>query len=323
MISTARFSLPAVCVFFALVALSDATPVQAQQRYRQWGNPAAAQAGPGTAREFVDRLNRLIIEAAKSRAADPRFLNDLRDLARSFDRPWRRRVFYDDFRDGNFTTDPAWTVSAGRYWVEKGWGLRSSIEPGPAAAPSGDTGNKRLRGKDAAIAILGAVLGQAAGNRGGANAPAPAALTSVAGIQTRVRITNAFAIKFELSSWLGKGNGRGQKQTGKFEIGPYRGIAAGAGYRLTYRPGGVFELLRVSPRGTGIIDAVSATALEDRKPHAIEWTRRADGVMSVTVDGKQILSATDRGLRRGFNGIQIINRGGDYIVKRVAVYGVN
>ncbi len=318
MISTARLSLPVWAVFFVLVMLFGATPAPAQQRYRQWGNPdGAAAAGKSRTQDFVDRLKRMIIDAEKSRAADPRFLRDLRDLARGFDRPWRRRVFSDDFLDGDFTANPAWTVSAGRYWVEKGWGLRSAIEPGQAAAPSGDRGNKRLRGKDAAIAILGAVLNRAAGNRGGQNTPAPSAAPAVATIQAPARITNAFAIEFELSSW------RGQGQTGKFEIGPYQGSAAGTGYRLAYRPGGDFELLRVSPRGTSIIDAAAAKPLEDKKPHAIEWTRRADGAMTVTLDGKQIISATDRGIRQGFDGIQITNRGGDYIVKRITVYGVN
>ena len=213
-------------------------------------------------------------------------------------------------------------MTAGRYWVEKGWGLRSLIEPGQAVAQSAA---KRPRGRDAAIAILGAVLNRAAGNdRGGETATAPSAAPAVATIQTAARITNAFAIEFELSSWRDKGNGRGQgqRQAGKFEIGPYQGNGA-AGYRLAYRPGGDFELLRVSPRGTSIIDAAAAAALEDKKPHTIEWTRRADGVMTVTVDGKQIISATDRGIRQGFAGLRISNRGGDYIVKRIAVYGTN
>ena len=99
--------------------------------------------------------------------------------------------------------------------------------------------------------------------------------------------------------------------------------AGGAGYRLAYSPGGTFELLRVSARGTSIIDAASAAALEDRKPHTIKWSRLADGVMTVKVDGKQILFATDRGIRQGFGGIQITNRGGDYIVKRITIYGAN
>ncbi len=323
-IPTARFSLPALFIFLALAMLLVAAPASAQQRYRQWGNPDGGRAAQtGKTRELVDRLNKLIIEAEKSRAADPRFLRDLRDLARGFDRPWRRRVFSDDFLDGNFTANPVWTVTAGRYWVEKGWGLRSAIEPGQAAAARSSA--KRPRGRDAAIALLGAVLGQAAGNRGGENAPAAPAAPAFATIQAAAPITNAFAIEFELSSWRDKGNGRdqGQGQAGKFEIGPYQGSGAGGGYRLAYRPGGTFELLRVSPRGTSIIDAAAATALEDKKPHAIEWTRRADGVMTVTVDGKQILSATDRGVSQGFGGIQITNRGGDYIVKRIAVYGVN
>lgn len=312
-IPTARFYLPVFFVFPVLAILLGATPALAQQTYRQWGNPDGGRTGPGQTQEFIDRLNRLVDEAEKSRAADPRFLRDLRSLARGFDRPWRRRVFSDDFLDGNFTANPAWTVTAGRYWVEKGWGLRSAIEPGQAAAQSTA---RRPRGRDAAIAILGAVLNQATGNRGGQNAPVAQAIAT---IRAAVPITNAFAIEFDLSSWRDKGNG----QAGKFEIGPYQGSGGGTGYRLAYRPGGDFELLRVSPRGTSIIDAATARPLEDKKPHAVEWTRRADGLMTVTVDGKQIISTTDRGIRQNFGGLRITNRGGDYIVKRITVYGVN
>lgn len=303
--------------------LLAATPAPAQQRYRQWGNPDGARAGSGQTRKFVDRLNRLIISAEKSRAADPQFLRDLRDLARSFDRPRRRQVFSDDFLDGDFTANPAWTVTAGRYWVEKGWGLRSSLPPGQAVARPAAKKSRRSRGRDAAIALLGAVLNQATGNGGGQNVPAAPAIPAVATIQAQVQITNAFAIEFELSSWRDKGRNREQKQTGRFEIGPYRGSGAEVGYRLAYRPGGTFELLRVSARGTSIVDAATAAALEDKKPHNIEWTRLTDGMMTVKVDGKQILAATDRGIRRGFSGIQITNRGGDYIVKRIAVYDAN
>jgi len=35
-----------------------------------------------------------------------------------------------------------------------------------------------------------------------------------------------------------------------------------------------------------------------------------------------MLAVTDRGIRDPFDGFMIVNRGGDYIVKRATIYGV-
>ncbi len=61
--------------------------------------------------------------------------------------------------------------------------------------------------------------------------------------------------------------------------------------------------------------------LEDKKTHRLEWTRGTDGAMTVSIDAKQVLTATDLGFRQDFDGLRMVNRGGDYIFKRFAVYG--
>ena len=79
---------------------------------------------------MIERLDGLIDEAERSRAADLGFLRDLRGLAGEYRRMPRTLLLSDDFADGDYTRDPRWTVTAGRYWVEQGWGLRSAIKPG-------------------------------------------------------------------------------------------------------------------------------------------------------------------------------------------------
>lgn len=61
--------------------------------------------------------------------------------------------------------------------------------------------------------------------------------------------------------------------------------------------------------------------LEDKKTHLLEWTRRNDGAMRVAIDGREILTATDMGFQADFDGLRMVNRGGDYIFKRFTVYG--
>ena len=148
--------------FWAVLAVSILIPVfasEAGQHYRSWTGPdAPSQAGAQRQQDFVDKLKGLIDEAEKARAADPQFLGNLRGLAREYDRPRRRVVLSDRFEDGDFTDNPAWTVTQGRYWVERGWGLRSAVKAG-AAAQSAPQPEPR-KGRDAA-AIFGRILQQA------------------------------------------------------------------------------------------------------------------------------------------------------------------
>ena len=306
--------------FWAVLAVSILIPVfasEAGQHYRSWTGPdAPSQAGTQRQQDFVDKLKGLIDEAEKARAADPQFLGDLRGLAREYDRPRRRVVLSDRFEDGDFTDNPAWTVTQGRYWVERGWGLRSAVKAG-AAAQSAPQPEPR-KGRDAAAAIFGRILQQAIdpeGKLGGGQTAGGAPATA---IQIALALTNAFAVEIDLSSWSAEG---------RLEIGPYQGAPKGAeraqGYVLAYTPGGELELLRVSPRGSSIIDRrTGLVALEDKKTHRLLWTRNADGLMTVSIDGREVLKASDKAFRGPFDGLRIVNQGGDYIFKRIAVFTI-
>ena len=305
--------------FWAVLAVSILIPVfasEAGQHYRSWTGPdAPSQAGTQRQQDFVDKLKGLIDEAEKARAADPQFLGDLRGLVREYDRPRRRVVLSDRFEDGDFTDNPAWTVTQGRYWVERGWGLRSAVKA-VAAAQSAPQPEPR-KGRDAA-AIFGRILQQAIdleGKLGGGQTAGGAPATA---IQIALALTNAFAVEIDLSSWSAEG---------RLEIGPYQGAPKGAeraqGYVLAYTPGGELELLRVSPRGSSIIDRrTGLVALEDKKTQRLLWMRNADGLMTVSIDGREVLKASDQTFRGPFDGLRIVNQGGDYIFKRIAVFTI-
>jgi hypothetical protein len=296
-----------ILVFAALLLFS--LPVAGQQKYSTWANPDAAS---GTTKELVDKLNSLIEEAEKSRAADPVFLRDLRALTQSYDVPSSISVLRDDFSDGDFAANPVWTVSAGRFWIEKDWGLRSAITPGAEAAPAQQT--KKASGKDLALALFGAVLQQAAKSKSEPAESEPAS-PQVASIHSAVAIANAFSIEFVFSSWQPKG---------RFDLGPYQGTDTNSGYRLSYTPGGELKLLKVTSRGSSVIkQATFAVPLEDEKPHTILWSRDKYAKMTITIDGKTVLSTTDRSFSDPFQGIAISNHGGDYIIKQIAISGAS
>ncbi len=306
-------------------ALLLAVPASAQQ-YQPWKNPdsGGSTAGGDRLQGLIERLGGLIDEAERSRAADPGFLSDLRRLSDEYRRGPRILLLSDDFGDGDYTRNPRWTVTAGRYWVEQGWGLRSAIKPGQTLS---QTQQKRLKGKDVAAAIFGQILQQAIDPEGRSTTGTTGSgiAVSATAIQTGVRLANAFALEMDFSSWQTQGQ---TLATGaaRLEVGPYQGTPGGAGrapgYVLAYRPGGGIELFRVTSRGSAVIDSAPGPLnLEDKKTHRLEWTRSADGRMSVAIDGREILAATDLSFRGDFDGLRMVNRGGDYIIKRIAVYG--
>ncbi len=301
-----------------VIGLLFAAPATAQT-YQPWANPDGSSSGDRT-QGMVERLGALIGEAERSRAADPGFLRDLKRLADEYRAaPSQTLLLSDDFADGDFTRNPRWTVTAGRYWVEQGWGLRSAITPGQT-----QTGQKRPSRKEKVANIFGQILQQAIdpeGSMSGGGA-LTGTTTNATAIQTGARISNAFSLEMDFSSWPIQGPIQGSG--GGLEIGPYQGNPGGAGrgtgYVLAYTPGGGLELLRTSSRGSNVIDSARLN-LEDKKTHRLVWTRRADGLMRVSIDGREVLSATDTGFKSDFDGLRMVNRGGDYIIKRIAVYG--
>jgi len=265
-----------------------------QPRYGAW---AGAQTS-AEVKALIDQLNALIDEADKAQAADPQFIEDLRAALDNFQNPWQVRLLQDDFRDGNYTANPAWTVSAGQFKVDlrgsSSIGLRSQVAlPGTQAS-----------GKDVAAALLGALLQQ------------PAATAKYASIFTPVKITNAFAMRFELYS---------KEKGGRLDLGPYQGSAGNVAYRIAYFPGAQpsLQLLRIGSQGTTVIASHNAALnLEDGALHVIEWTRDRAGAMTVALDGKTLITASDRGIRDPFDGFLMINSGGSYWLRSITIDGV-
>lgn len=223
-----------------------------------------------------------------------------------------RIALEDDFSDGDFQRNPAWTVQSGRFEVEEG-GLRTVVELPRVAEPtvreSGSSSEQIGR------AVLQLILEQAAGlgtvvpSEPDTTAPEPAR------IFVRAPVGNAFELDLELASY---------QRPGSIELGLYQGDQPGAGYRLVYnagaRPG--LSLVRLT-RGGGEVIATSEGPLdlENGRTHTLNWTRNPDGVMQVRVDGRRVLQAHDRALRQGFQGFLLVNHGGDYNLRRIRLEG--
>jgi len=279
------------------------------------GSPAAAQGQrPETAQKLVDELRVIVARGEERRLASPRFLEELKALAGKYDWPWRRVVFRDRFRDGDYTYDPIWSVAQGRFWVDSKLGLRSRVAPTTAQQPL----PSRQRQSDSSSDLFGAVLREIMrpGNGGDRQESQQPVRSTPAEIFTRQAIGNAFAVRLRLRTV--------SDLPARIEFGPYQGDRRKEGYRLVYDNrdgrGPVFELVRMQPWGSSVIFALDgAPRLDDGRTHRILWTRDRAGNMKIRLDGKPLLSAADRGLSGDFQGLTIVNGGGDYGIAAVSV----
>ena len=282
--------IAAVIAALAITAASATALNAADTRYSEWtGSQTVANVD-----QLVDRLSKLIDNAERQRAADPRFLRDLRDALDDYAEGQIPYFIVDDFRDGNYTKNPTWSVTSGKFVMERTGGIRSAVRV--ATSQSGN--------KDAASAILDTLLG---GGNTGRNTRAE--------IVTPAKMTNTFSSTVMLESLAAPG---------RLDMFFYQGNDRSAGYRLIYYPDSTpsFELVRFNKRGGSVIESYDqATVLEDGNTHAIEWTRTAGGRMVVALDGEEIINTTDQGVKSGFDGLGFANFGGDYVIRTVEVRG--
>jgi hypothetical protein len=285
--------------FVTVFGLGLGSALAQDTKYQQW---QGADTGSGDVDTLVQDLEKLIDQAEKDRAADPQFLEDLRGVLAGYQNPWSERLLYDDFRDGNYTGNPKWTVSSGAFKVDtKGnnIGLRSTIV---APGTTQSTGN-------VATDILGSLLSSQNTQQSTSSDP-------YAAIYTSVKVSNAFATRLEFVS--------GEKR-GRLDFGPYQGPSGGVAYRVAYLPGqskDSLRLIRITSKGAVAIGTYKgALNLEDQRRHVIEWTRDRNGAMSVLVDGQELISATDRTITKPFDGFMVINSGGTYYVRSVTLDG--
>ena len=312
---------------FLSLALLVSSPALAQDsnRYEQWN------AQGGSTKDMVKALRELVGEAERARAADPRFLDDLKALADAFDKavpPPSVDIIRDDFRDGDYTRGTVWTVTDGRWWVENAVGLRSlvaALAAGPVANEPAPSEPARPRaGDDLAEAILGNILDQVTRPRDSEpenSDPPPSSQnqrnggdTSPADIQVEAAIPNAFTVRMEMTS---------RARHGALQIGPYQVSSRdGWGYWLTYKPGDpkALTLSRFSRGRPTVVATYNGTLdLEDGRLHVIDWTRSASGAMTVSLDGTKLIQVSDARLRDPFDGFAISNQGGDYAVRAITV----
>jgi len=129
-------------------------------------------------------------------------------------------------------------------------------------------------------------------------------------------INNAFAIDLSLVS---------RRNSGRLEFGPYQDNP-GNGYRLIYYPAHAtgFELRRLAPGGNTVIARSQRRFdLETGGAHKLLWTRDAQGRMTIRLNDNVLLEVQDQNFQEPFDGFVLVNQGGDYNLRRIAIKGGN
>lgn len=281
------------------------TAAQAQSRYSP-----IERGGSGQVQELIDELRRITDEADRARAADPVFLRDLRALASRFDNPWRQRLVEDDFRDGEFRTNPAWTVSSGEFFVSES-GLESRATAAASQATSGS--NKAPSTEDVVVGVIANLLTRRLSNDDDNNRQATPPPATDAQIFLPSTISNPFSVTAEIY----------QRSPGtSLELLVYQGAARNVGYSVLLEPGKNALLIRRGGRGSAVVqESTAPVTFTPNTIHVLKWTRNADGFMTLRFDGNPVFETVDRSFRDPFDGFSLINRGGEYGLASIRIDG--
>lgn len=291
----------------ALLALNLAIPAAVSDsatttpQYSPWSGAKDQQL-----KALIADLKAKIAAAEQSQAASPDFLSDLKALSAKFDALQAAgtstpastgpasgtQLFADDFADGNYTTNPAWKVSAGTWNVD------------PNGSNHGLTSKIKTTQKVNLQNVLGAILSQQSNTQ---------SQNPFASIYTPVKLPNAFTLKVTLTS---------RDRQGSLNLGVYQGASGSTLYRMVYQPGGSPGIAIQKVTSSGATTLGSSTGgydLEDGQPHDLVLARDASGNMTVTVDGKQAATAKDTSLTGDMTGLLFVNSGGTYYIRGVTV----
>jgi hypothetical protein len=143
-------------------------------------------------------------------------------------------------------------------------------------------------------------------------------------MSTAARAGNAFVLTLRMTLRAMPG------VEGRAELGPYQGDPQGPGYRLVHvndAGAGVpsFLLERRDAGGAGVLlDAYNGPLeVADGREREIRWLRDSKGLMTVSIDGEEILAARDGALAGGFDGVVLVNTGGDVEVGALEIEDAN
>ncbi len=301
--------------------------------------PAAAQDATAKAEQLIDELRALIEQGRQQRAADRAYLQELEDLVARYDWPWQRTLLADDFSQEGPAPAAPWRVIEPEWRLDWRHGLRSVVRP-PAQAqgqaqPQAQQRQEEQRqptAEEAAKQIIGGLLQEALRGRDGQREQSSAEQQpqqstddpGYAAVQAPLNLPNAFAVTLQVSR-----RALGEVAQPRLDVGVYQGQRTDTGYRLVLRPGAgdgaaSLSLLKLGTGGTSSTLEIwnGDLGLAGDQARTLQWTRDRQGRMQVALDGQTVFSVVDRGYNDPFDGVVVINSGGDFALRQARVQAV-
>jgi len=201
----------------------------------------------------------------------------------------------DDFADGDYLTNPTWSVRQGQFMIDPTFGLR------PAAPQTVEPAQVTPQ------ALLQYLIGE-----GKPATPQPTGDTGASLIEAQTNIGNAFSLVTTITDHGGEG-------AAHFIL--HQGGANWLGYRLELRAGPrpLVVLARRGSSGYKDIMKVEAPGFTTGKPHQLRWARLSDGQMFVLIDGRPVITARDTVFRQGWAGFAYFTADADISMRNIRI----
>lgn len=298
-----------IVVYVICFILSTGFSAQAEDKnkYGQWQSPDERL------EKMINELDKIIDEGTKARAAHPGFLQELNSVVDRYRIPKKLVFFSDNFADNNFTENPAWSVKKGSFRINSYGSLYSAIatrKPEPEKETESESeGDRNLR-------ILFGVINELAKDKN-TEQELEKKVDTQALISSKASITNNFIMDFTF---------RSNSDWGSTSIGVIQGDDPLSGYHLVYQASPAenrpMQLIKYRNGKPYVIDEVfeNSPDLDDDVDHKIRFIRRANGMMVVRVDKKELMRATDLSYQDDFSGVVIANNGGSYSYDNIEVF---
>ena len=271
--------------------------------------------------QLLEELRQLTRESREKQAADRWLQRALDDLVARYDRPWQRKILFEDFSDGDYTHNPSWQLLEGHFEVVRGQGLVGRDKSPVDQASQGNTPpSGRNAQPDLTGALVGALLDQAFGpksdsrNNAGASQPSSGGQGGPNRLRLKAGVSNAFSLTATL---------RASAAT-RFSITLMQSQNDRYGYRLKIdaADSGLVELERVRNGMGSIVESRPLNMkLGDGLLHDLSWRQAPDGTVSVLIDQKPVFSVPDRAFRDAYPWLELVHISGDLTLRSLEIEG--